>query len=294
MNLEARAQLDPTRRIPGESARILSFLKGLQAEDWEKPTCCPRWSVFTVAAHLALNAEFLAESVRTALDKAGASNPAVFPPDPLPLPFGLSDLSEFKNWGRENLKRLIESGPDGLTSAFEKAAAGLQGRLVRIHAGNAGTPFWHPGGEGRLGYIPTFRLLELTYHEWDIRAMDDPDTPLSPTAIPILADRLPMIFGRSCRLRSKPDPPTGRARILVTDPARNFLLDWKGKESRAAMDDGGNVDVTLTGKANAFLLLAGGRADRRECEREGSFHILGDTALGAALADVLFQPLKYL
>lgn len=294
MDLEARAQLDPIRRIPGESARILSFLKGLQAEDWEKPTRCPRWSVFTVAAHLALNAEFLAESVRTALDKAGAPDPAEFPPDPLPLPFGLSDLSEFKNWGRENLKRLIEGGPDGLASAFEKAAAGLQERIVRIHAGNAGTPFWHPGGEGRLGYIPTLRLLELTYHDWDIRTMDDPDTPLSPTAIPILADRLPMMFGRSCRLRSKSDSPAGRTRILVTDPARNFLLDWKGKESRAVIDGGGNVDVTLTGKANTFLLLAAGRASREACEKERTFHMLGDVALGEALAAVLFQPLKYL
>jgi hypothetical protein len=109
-----------------------------------------------------------------------------------------------------------------------------------------------------------------------------------------MTDRLPLMLGRYARLRTGPDAPTGRFRILLTDPARNFLLDWRGKESHALVDDGGPVEATLTGNSDAFVLLVGGRADRSRCEADGSFHILGDDSVGQALAEVLFAPLKYL
>ncbi|MDP6619553.1 MAG: hypothetical protein QGG90_09005, partial [Nitrospinota bacterium] len=109
---------------------------------------------------------------------------------------------------------------------------------------------------------------------------------LDEEVLPLLTDRLPLMLGRYARLRSRPDHPRIRVRIILTDPARNFLLDWRGPESRAAIDDGGPVAATLTGQSEIFVRLVGGRA--------GSFHVLGDAAAGNALAEVLFRPLKYL
>ena len=112
--------------------------------------------------------------------------------------------------------------------------------------------------------------------------------------LPLMADRLPRMLGRYARLRTEPKQAGGRVRILLTEPGRNFLLNWSGKDSRSVIDDGGDVAVTLTSTSIVFLLLLTGRAERNRCEKEGAFHILGDTESGAALADVLFQPAHYL
>ena len=146
----------------------------------------------------------------------------------------------------------------------------------------------------RLGDIPTFRLFELQFHEWDLRAPESPGVSLNRPMLPLMADRLPRMLGRYARLRTEPKQAGGRVRILLTEPGRNFLLNWSGKDSRSVIDDGGDVAVTLTSTSIAFLLLLTGRAERNRCEKEGAFHILGDTESGAALADVLFQPAHYL
>jgi hypothetical protein len=206
----------------------------------------------------------------------------------------VADLSAFNDWRGEETARLVGGGPALLLSEIEESASDLQTQIRRIQHENASIPFWHPSGEGRLGYIPTFRLFELQLHGWDVRVMDDPGARLDEDVLPLMTDRLPLMLGRYARLRSRPDHPRGRARIVLTDPARNFLLDWRGPESRAAIDDGGPVAATLTGQSEVFVRLAGGRADREASERAGLFHVLGDAAAGNALAEVLFRPLKYL
>ncbi len=289
MDLETRAQFDPVRRLPSEHERFQNLLQGKPESAWSAPTNCAGWNVGQLTAHLIINAVFLAESVRT-----GLTNPPPADSREAPLPFGFADLDAFEDWRTAEMKRLLDSGPPGLLAEFAESASGLQEEIGRVDHANAAIPFWHPSGEGRLGYIPTFRLFETQLHEWDIRMTEDPAAQLSEKTIPLMTDRLPVMLGRYCRLRTTADHPGARARIVLTDPARNFLLDWRGGESRALVDDGGPADVTLTGRSGAFLLLVAGRADRDQCERDGSFRILGDASVGGALAGVLFQPLKYL
>ncbi|HJM42646.1 MAG: maleylpyruvate isomerase family mycothiol-dependent enzyme [Nitrospinota bacterium] len=303
MDVEARAQFDPPRRLPKAHERLLTLLQGKADTGWAGPTNCGDWTFAQLTAHPIINAKFLAESVRVCLDESTSRpNPgdpkqgvgaepgempaaAPPPPDP-PLPFGVADLPAFNDWRGEETTRLVDGGPALLLSEFEESASNLQTQIRRIQHENASIPFWHPSGEGRLGYIPTFRLLELQLHGWDMRVMEDPGARLDEEVLPLLTDRLPLMLGRYARLRSRPDHPRIRVRIILTDPARNFLLDWRGPESRAAIDDGGPVAATLTGQSEIFVRLVGGRA--------GSFHVLGDAAAGNALAEVLFRPLKYL
>ena len=313
MDVEARARFDPVRRLPKANERLLTLLQGKSENDWAGPTNCGDWTIAQLAAHLVINAKFLAESVRVCLDestnrpnpsdpkqgKGGGEEPGLTPaapPAPLdpPLPFGVADLSAFNDWRGEETARLVDGGPALLLSEIEESASGLQTQIRRIQHENASIPFWHPSGEGRLGYIPTFRLFELQLHGWDVRVMDDPGARLDEEVLPLMTDRLPLMLGRYARLRSRPDHPRDRARIVLTHPARNFLLDWRGPESRAAIDDGGPVAATLTGQSEVFVRLAGGRADKEASERAGLFHVLGDAAAGNALAEVLFRPLKYL
>lgn len=310
MDVEARARFDPVRRLPKANERLLTLLQGKSESDWAGPTKCGDWTVAQLTAHLIVNAKFLAESVRVCLNKStrrpnpsdreqeggGGGEPGEMPavaPDP-PLPFGVADLSAFNDWRGEETTRLVNGGPALLLSKIEASASDLQTQIRRIQHENAPAPFWHPSGEGRLGYIPTFRLFDLQLHGWDVRVMDDPGARLDEEVLPLMTDRLPLMLGRYARLRSRPDHPRGRVRIVLTDPARNFLLDWRGPESRAAVDDGGPVAATLTGQSEVFVRLAGGRADRKASERAGLFHVLGDAVAGNALAEVLFRPLKYL
>ena len=289
MDLEARAQLDPVRRLPAEETRLLRFFRGLKEAEWTDPTMCGTWTVARLAAHLVITGKYLCESVRAVLDapRAAVSLEA-------PLPFGAADRDEFLLWWRGEIKRLMTAGANVRLDALEKSASTLQAQLSRIDSGNASFPFWHPSGEATLGDIPTFRLFELQFHEWDLRAPENPGVSLNRPMLPLMADRLPRMLGRYARLRTEPNQAGGRVRILLTEPGRNFLLDWSGKDSRSVIDDGGDVAVTLTSTSIAFLLLLTGRAERNRCEKGGAFHILGDTESGAALADVLFQPAHYL
>jgi uncharacterized protein (TIGR03083 family) len=38
--------------LPGLHDRLMALLRGLNAEDWQRPTACPLWSVKDIAAHL--------------------------------------------------------------------------------------------------------------------------------------------------------------------------------------------------------------------------------------------------
>ncbi|MFQ5916016.1 MAG: maleylpyruvate isomerase family mycothiol-dependent enzyme [Nitrospinota bacterium] len=283
MDLEARAQLDPVRRIPAENKRFLALFRRWSPTDWSKPTRCPDWTAAHLAAHLIVNALFLAEITRDSLAGDGKTESELGPP------FGFPDLPTYRKWRAEERERCLRGGPERAIDAFEHSAAHIQEWLPRINPANSDQPVWHPAGGCKLGYVPTFRYRELLYHHWDIRAADDPSARLGPEGIPVLADRLPMILGHACRRRPT-DQPGGRVRIDVTDPARNFLLEWRGADTRALVDDGGPADATFKGKADALLLLVAGRADRKGCEAEGSFGIEGDRALGDALVEVLFRP----
>lgn len=289
MDLEARAQLDPVRQLPAEETRLLQFFRGLKETEWTGPTMCGTWTVARLAAHLVITGEYLCESVRAVLaaPRAAASLEA-------PLPFGAAGRDEFLLWWRGEIKRLMTAGANVRLDELEQSASALQAQLGRIDSGNASFPFWHPSGEATLGDIPTFRLFELQFHEWDLRAPESPGVSLNRPMLPLMADRLPRMLGRYARLRTEPKQAGGRVRILLTEPGRNFLLNWSGKDSRSVIDDGGDVAVTLTSTSIVFLLLLTGRAGRNRCEKEGAFHILGDTESGAALADVLFQPAHYL
>ena len=306
MDVEARAQFDPVRRLPQEHERFLGLLRARAESGWAAPTRCEGWSVAQLAAHLIINAKFLAESVRVRLDQSTdredpgeggkAGRPGESPPassEP-PLPFGVPDLSAFHDWRGAETARLAGGGPALLLSEFEESAADLQAQTLRVQDENASVPFWHPSGEGRLGYIPTFRLFELQLHGWDVRATADLSARLDEDVLPLMTDRLPLMIGRYARLRSRPDHPRGRVRIVLTDPGRNFLLDGKGPESRAVTDDGAPAAATLTGASEVFVRLVGGRADKEASKRAGTFHVLGDAAVGSALAEVLFRPLEYL
>ncbi len=212
---------DPIRRLPKANERLLTLLQGRSESDWAGPTNCGDWTVAQLAAHLVINAKFLAESVRVCLDESTsrpnpsdleqggggepgempAAAPLPPPPDP-PLPFGVADLSAFNDWRGEETARLVGGGPALLLSEIEESASDLQTQIRRIQHENASIPFWHPSGEGRLGYIPTFRLFELQLHGWDVRVMDDPSARLDEDVLPLMTDRLPLMLGRYARLEA--------------------------------------------------------------------------------------------
>ena len=53
-----------TDLFPEVLGSLVDLLSGLSAEDWNKPTACPRWSVKDIATHL------LGRTARHSLEKA--------------------------------------------------------------------------------------------------------------------------------------------------------------------------------------------------------------------------------
>lgn len=289
MDLEARAQFDPIRRLPQEEDRVYEFLWGLPELDWSKSTNCPRWTTTHLAAHLVITAQYLAESIRVAL-----SNPLTKTTPEAPLPFQVENQDGFIRWWSEEIKRLMIGGVNLILNDLIGTVKDLQKELQKIDLETASIPFWHPSGEALLGDIPTFRFFELQLHEWDIFAAENPSQLLNKRVIPIMIDRLPRLLARYLRLKSRKNDPRGYVRILLRDQPRNFLLKCDWRNSQAEVDDGRSVISTLTGQSNAFLLLTSGRAKQMVCEQARTFQVIGDTSFGKSIARILFQPIEYL
>ena len=289
MDLEARALFDPIRRLPQEEARVYELLRNLPEIDWSKSTNCPRWTIAHLATHLVITAQYLSESIQVALNHPHAKTTSE-----APLPFQAQDRNGFIKWWSGEIKRLMTGGANLILHDLMRTNKDLQKELQKIDLENASIPFWHPSGEALLSDIPTFRFYELQLHEWDILASDNPSQSLNEQAIPLMTDRLPRLLARYLRLKSRKDDPKGYIRILLRDPARNFLLKCDVHNSKAEIDDGESVTTTLTGHSNAFLLLVSGRAKQMVCEQAHTFQVIGDPSLGKSIARTLFQPIEYL
>jgi uncharacterized protein (TIGR03083 family) len=240
----------------------VALLRGLDEEDWNRPTDLPGWDVRAVAAHLAhLESEL-----------AGNPQQQVEVPE---LPHVKSMMAAY-----------TEQGPiaradwpvEQIVDELERSAA-TRARALAVDppTDGAADPPTTPGGVGwSWERLLSNRVVDVWMHEQDIRrAVGRPggmDTPGSEHTVGVLA----LSFGYTVGKRVA--PPEGTSAVLdVTGVHPVHLAVEVNADGRAVpVGDMGDPTVSLTMDLETFVMVGGGRRDPDELPVK----VVGDEDLG--------------
>lgn len=222
--------------------RTLVLLRGLSADDWNKPTDCPDWTVRDVAAHLA--------AIESEL--AGLS-------EPLPAD---DEASLPESYTQRGVDARSELPGDALVTELTDAIEQRHKQLLDLDIDPSGKPDRSPGGVSwPWQLLMANRAVDLWVHEQDIReAVGDPggmDATGAAHTIAVFRGVLPYVLGKLV------SPPAGTSvRWTVTgtngfDIAVRIADDGRAYES----DDIDSADAQLTMTDRAFARRVAGRRD---------------------------------
>jgi uncharacterized protein (TIGR03083 family) len=254
----------------GAAVDAVALLRGLDKEDWSRPTDLPGWDVRAVAAHLAH------------LESELAGNPQQHVEVPeAPHVKGL--MGQFTEAGP-----LARAGwtTDQIVDELEASVAARYAALRDDPPTDAQAPA--PGFAALLGWswrtLLTNRPVDLWMHEQDIRrATGRPgglDSPAAAHVGSVFARSLPYVIGK------KVGAAPGTTVVVEVTGSRPLLLaaavsdDGRGVPLPAAPDDP-TTRVSLD--FESWIVLAGGRRTVADV----AVTVTGDSALGRRVLDSL-------
>ncbi len=246
---------------------VIEMLERLPAAEWSRPSDCAGWTVANVAAHLVLVEALLGGSVTRGIQ--GDSGP---PPQALAGP---------NSWMEYRTRRIAELGalsPDQILVQLRTGRAELLDAFGRLAATNAPSGLgWHPRSVFPLTWFPGQWLVEISLHDWDIRAPVDPRADLHPAA------RASLVGEMRARLDFcfKPERAGELSGVVRVDcGADGAWLVRVGSGQAEAIDDGTAVpDATITTDGGTYALVQTGRRPASLFAERGRWQVGGDAAL---------------
>jgi uncharacterized protein (TIGR03083 family) len=243
------------------------MLEGLPATEWSRPSDCAGWTVANIAAHLVLVEALLGGSVNRGLE--GDSGP---PPQAQAGP---------TSWMEYRTRRIAELGvlsPDQLLIQLRSGRAELLDAFGRLAAADAPAGLgWHPRSVFPLTWFPGQWLVEISLHDWDIRAPVDPEADLHPAA------RASLVGEMRARLNFcfKPDRAGALSGIVRVDcGADGAWLVRVANGQAEALDDGTSApDATITTDGGTYALVQTARRPASLFAERGRWQVSGDVAL---------------
>ncbi|MGH3754561.1 MAG: maleylpyruvate isomerase N-terminal domain-containing protein [Pseudonocardiaceae bacterium] len=217
---------------------LAARVSGMTPDDLTQPSAATEWDISQVLSHLGSGAEIGLATLEAAL--AGTGNPG----------------PEFNQgvWARWNAMT-----PSGQAEGFLRASDTLVKRFeslddtvraqLRIDLGFLPRPV-------DVATAAAMRLIEFTYHTWDIEVMSDPAAVLAPAAVEFMIDPLGKLIG----FLGRSDALDGRQVTLTVqtaEPDRCFGLDLR--DTVTVVDTPAQPAGVLNAPAEAWLRLAAGR-----------------------------------
>lgn len=223
---------------------LSTLLRGLDADDLNRPSGASEWTVAEVLSHLGSGAEIGLATLRAAL--AGDDAPD-------------QDFNQ-SVWDRWNAKGPKEHAEDFLSAdaelvaAYESLDADTRQQL-RITFGFLPEP-------ADVTLAAGMRLNEAALHAWDVKVTFDPKTTIAPESVEELVDLVPgplsFLIGFIGRPNALTSPPV-TLRIETSDPQRVLGLTLGETIGFSAPSE--SADVVLAIPAEAWLRLLTGRLD---------------------------------
>jgi uncharacterized protein (TIGR03083 family) len=243
----------------------------LTAEQWQRPTDCPGWSVKDQVAHM-IGTEMMLLGEDPPLAEIGHA------------PHVRNDVGKFnEQWVVLYRNR---TGSDTLAD-FRRVTGRRLDALRALPAEKWDEEGFTPEGPGPYRQFMAIRVFDCWYHDQDIReALDRPGflegevADLALGRIPTKA--LPYVVGK------KASAPQG-ATVVFDVTGRPPIEAAVGVDGRAALLAAVPADPTtrLTLDRRTFARLAGGRWTGETARAAGQVQVEGDDALGQRIVDNL-------
>jgi uncharacterized protein (TIGR03083 family) len=220
-----------------QNQSFIALLRGLQPDDWNRPTDCDRWSVKDIAAHISAWAEALL-SPREYFHQVKAARKVRSE-----LPTAVDAQNEAQVLERRALP------PEELIARLEKNLP----RFLKLRKNLGGVLGPLPTYSGLLGFVPLRTLTDeiftrdMLVHRFDISRGVGHELVLGPHDVRVIKDCI-----KEWAKRSGAD-----VRLELTGPAGGTYLAGSGKTA------------TISGDANTFFRLLAKRASVSELKIEG-------------------------
>lgn len=238
----------------------------LDDADWNRPTDCPGWSVKDQLAHIAgIEARLIG--------RAGAPGQPVQAPH-VRNPLGAVNEQEI-DWRRSRSPQELLEEYREVTAERAKALADIEDWSAKAHG---------VLGEAPMTEIVSVRVLDVFYHEQDIRvAASKPGHMNGEVARFVyqrMANAMPFVVGKRAAAGD------GQTVVFeVGSPGETFAVGMK--DGRGVRLDSIPAEPTarLAMDGEAFLRLCGGRWSAARVEEEGRLRVAGDRDLAARVLD---------
>ena len=279
-SVQAITQQELVRLVRGLSNELAAFLHSLPDDIWRDAerylSGCEQWRLADVVTHLIYGALGNAVVVRRAL-RGELSPPMSYRP--------LCGAGAV-----DHIVDLRQAFGEDLVAEFNATCKELNGLFMALSPEEYGAKAWAADGESSIAELLGDRIVEMAIHGWDIRYAFDRATPLSPQAMPFVADWVER--GLGARLRDC----DGRAGAATY----RFVIEYAPEESRDLVVSAGGLhidapfgreaDVIFRCDHDAYVLLILGRLPFDRSLRRGRLSFEGDEDLARRFAD-LFEPL---
>lgn len=279
-NAQAGTPQELVRLVRGLSNALAAFLHSLPDDIWRDaeryPSGCEQWKLADVVTHLIYGALGSTMVVRRAL-RGELSPPMSYRP--------LSGADAV-----DHIVSLRQVFGEDLVPEFNATCKELNGLFVALSPEEYSARAWATDGTSSIGASVGNRIVELAIHGWDVRYAFDRAAPLSPQAMPFVADWVE--HGLADRLRANNGPAGATTyRFVVEDSpeaSRDLVVSAGALDITTPSEL--DADVTFRCDRDAYLLLLLGRLPFDRSVRRGRLSFDGDENLAKGFAG-LFEPL---
>jgi uncharacterized protein (TIGR03083 family) len=231
----------------------------LTPEEWDLPTDCPGWTVRDQVAHVAA-----VESVLLGADRA--------PSGPIQAPYVRNDLGA-RNEAEIRHRRDRPAGV--LLDEYRESTAGRAKLLTDLSAEDWEADATGPLGNAALKDVIGIRILDVFYHEQDVRVATGKPGHLHGDVARFVFERMaaamPFVVGKRAAAAD------GQTVLFeIGPPGETFAIGMSGGRGGPVQPVPHAPTVKLSMDGETFLRLAGGRWMPKRAEEEGRLRVEGD------------------
>ncbi|HMR94199.1 MAG TPA: maleylpyruvate isomerase family mycothiol-dependent enzyme [Microthrixaceae bacterium] len=267
-----------TSDVVSSLAAFRGATRELGAVDWARPTDCPGWDVHDVVAHVVTFEAFLDGEPAPEVDPEGTdvADPHVR------NEIGRLNEAWVASWRGRPPRDLL----DGMDDLVQRRTR----ELAEVDDEDLAVVGWSPVGEVARSRFLQIRVLDIWFHEQDIReATGRParsDRDVVERVVSELTHGLAFVVARRAgasdgtRVRFAVDPDDGADPIVLDIE----VVDGRGKVSSAETP---SPTATIAAELGAFGRLVGGRRPPEAMLDSGRVSLDGDVELGRRVVEHL-------
>lgn len=242
-------------------AQVDDAIASLPDQAWDAPTECPGWDVRACVSHLCGTESWLLGRPR---------------PEPKQADHVRNDMGA-RNEGDVASRR--HQPPAELVAEFRELSAERIKALEALPAdawrGETDTPV----GPGDLSDLISIRILDLWYHEQDIRRAVNRPANLDGAVAQFVSSRITRSLPVTVGKRVAPPDGTIVWFDITTPPVDSIAFHMTNRRAMAFDTPPERFDVKMTLTSEALLRLCGGRWDVDQAIADGRVTVEGDAAM---------------